>query len=85
MSPGPRRALVIVMSVCALALAAAPAQGASRDSWRDPSRSPAQRADALLAALTQADKIAIALNDFAPIAAAGGPSALPNSSSCPGR
>ena len=78
MSPRPRRALVIVLSVSALALASAPAQGAPGQPWRDPSRSPAQRADALLAALTQGDKIAIALNDFAPIAAAGGPSALPN-------
>jgi beta-glucosidase len=76
MSSTSRRAVVLVLSVCALAATAAPAQAA--EPWRDPSLSPAQRADALLAALTQADKIAIALNDFAPIAAAGGPSALPN-------
>src|SRR3954452_11500886 len=79
MSSTSRRALVVVLSVCALGLAAAPAAQAAPDQpWRDTSLSPAQRADALLAALAPADKIAIALNDFAPIAAAGGPSALPN-------
>src|SRR3954451_10697313 len=78
MSSTSRRALVVVLSVCALAVAAAPAQAAPGQPWRDPSRSPTQRADALLAALTQGDKIAIALNDFAPIAAAGGPAAIPN-------
>jgi beta-glucosidase len=69
---------VLALSVCALVVTSTPAQAAPGEVWRDPSRPPAQRADALLAALTQADKIAIALNDFAPIAAAGGPSALPN-------
>src|SRR3954451_3579258 len=78
MSSRSRRALVVVLSACTLAVAAGPAQAAPDQPWRDPSRSAAQRADALLAALTQGDKIAIALNDFGPIAAAGGPSALPN-------
>ena len=78
MSSPSRRALAAVLSACALVAATAvPAQAADAP-WRNRSLSPAQRADALLAALTQADKIAIALNDFAPIAAAGGPSALPN-------
>src|SRR3954470_1387924 len=78
MSSTSRRALVAVLSACSLAVAAAPAPAAPAQPWRNPSRSAAQRADALLAALTQGDKIAIALNDFAPIAAAGGPSALPH-------
>src|SRR3954470_2541687 len=78
MSSTSRRALVAVLSACSLAVAAAPAPAAPAQPWRNPSRSAAQRADAFLASLSQGDKIAIALNDFAPIAARGGPAALPN-------
>ena len=42
-----RRALVAVLSVCALG-AAAPAGAAADDPWRDPTKPPAERADALL-------------------------------------
>src|SRR3954469_1192943 len=78
MSSPSRRALAAVLSACVLVVVAAgPAQAADAP-WRNRSLSPAERADAFLASLSQGDKIATALNDFAPIAARGGPAALPN-------
>ena len=65
-------ALAVVLSLFALA-AAAPAQAAPDDPWRDPALPPGQRADALLAALTFDQKVAIALGDYAPVAALGVP------------
>jgi beta-glucosidase len=70
------RALVVVLFASILA-AAGPAQAAPDQPWRDPAQAPGARADALLAALTQEQKIAIALGDFASVAALGVP-ALPS-------
>src|SRR4051794_3911084 len=77
-SSSSRRALLAAVLSLLAALAAASSAVAADPPWRDPSLPPQQRADAALAALTQDQKIAIALNDFAPIAAAGGPAAIPN-------
>jgi beta-glucosidase len=62
-------ALVLVISACGVAAAPASAD----DPWRDPSQPPGQRAEELLGALTFDQKVAIALNDFAPVAGLGVP------------
>jgi beta-glucosidase len=62
-------ALVVILSTCVLA---GPAMAAG-EPWRDPSRPPGQRADALLAAMTQDQKIAMALGDLASLASLGVP------------
>jgi beta-glucosidase len=77
-SSSSRRALLAAVLSLLAALAAASSAVAADPPWRDPGLPPQQRADAALAALTQDQKIAIALGDFAPIVALGGPSALPN-------
>src|SRR3954451_293949 len=77
-SSSSRRALLAAVLSLLAALAAASSAVPADPPWRDPSLPPQQRADAALAALTQDQKIAVALGDFAPIVALGGPSALPN-------
>lgn len=72
MSSLSRRALALVVAVLALAPPAA-AQGPPDQPWRDPGRAAAQRADALLAALSFEQKVAIALGDFASVASLGVP------------
>src|SRR4051794_23836747 len=77
-SSSSRRALVAVVLSLLAALLAASAAAAADPPWRDPSLPAGARADAALAALTQDQKIALALGASAPIVALGGPSALPN-------
>jgi beta-glucosidase len=62
-------ALVLVISACGVA--AAPA--AADDPWRDASQPPGQRAAELLAAMTFDQKVAVALGDYASVAALGVP------------
>jgi beta-glucosidase len=71
-----RRALAAVLSVCALG-ATAPAGAAADEPWRDPTKPPAERADALLQALTFDEKVAVALGDFGAVAGFGGPRLVP--------
>jgi len=66
-SSSSRRALVAAVLSLLAALNAAATAAAAGPPWQDPSLPAAQRADAALAALTQGQKIAIALADFAPI------------------
>ncbi len=63
-----RAALVVLLSLCV----AAPAAAADQP-WRDPSQPPGQRADELLAAMTQDQKVALALGDLASLSSLGVP------------
>ena len=58
--------VILSMSVAGSAMAA-------DEPWRDASQPPGQRADELLAAMTQDQKIAMALGDFASLAGLGVP------------
>jgi beta-glucosidase len=64
------RAILAALMVCAALPAAAAAQ---EQPWRDPDLPPGERADALLAAMSSDQKIAMALNDFASVAELGVP------------
>jgi beta-glucosidase len=67
-----RGALALILSACAVGVAAATAAAAEQP-WRDASQPPGQRADELLAAMTFDQKVAVALNEFTSVASLGVP------------
>jgi beta-glucosidase len=65
-----RWSVLVVVGMLAVVPEAARAAG---EPWRDTTRSPAERADALLAAMTPAQRVSLALGDFDAVASLGVP------------
>ena len=79
-------ALAALLAVTAPALARedAPPQGAPDQPWRDPSRTPAERADALVGAMTRAEKLAYVHGLFPPLTKDRHPDMVPSAGYVPG-